>query len=212
MRSRRLTSKGASTRARILAAATELMCRHGVGCTSLDAIGETSGAGRSQIYHYFRNKDELVEQVVHAQIENVISRQRALLEQVATLRGLERWRDAVLADAELQRGFYGCPMGMPAGELTDRSDASRRAVDEGFAVWERLLREGIQRIQRSGELSPESEPADLATAVLASLHGGYLLAQARRDPDCVRIALDMALAHVRAQARPGRAEVATTDP
>lgn len=178
------------------------MHRRGVVRTSLDTIGEAGGAGRSQIHHYCSNKDELVEQVVRAQIENVISNQRALLEQVATLHGLQRWRDAVVADTELRGGSHGCPMSVLAGELAGGSDSDRRAVEEAFAVWERLLRESLQRMQRSGELAPESEPADLATSVLASLQGGYVLAQARRDPDCVRIALDMALARVCAQTWP----------
>jgi hypothetical protein len=45
-----------------------------------------------------------------------------------------------------------------------------------------------------GELRPESDVAWLAASTLASLQGGLVLSQARRDPQALRRALDGALA------------------
>ena len=47
-------------------------------------------------------------------------------------------------------------------------------------------------------MEPGADPAELATAVMAALQGGYLLAQTARRPQPMEIALDMALEHVRA--------------
>jgi hypothetical protein len=46
----------------------------------------------------------------------------------------------------------------------------------------------------AGELQPGTDVGWLAASTLASLQGGLLLAQARRDPQPLRRALDGALA------------------
>ena len=48
----------------------------------------------------------------------------------------------------------------------------------------------------SGELRSDADPEGLAASTLASLQGGLMLTQARRDPRALRQALDGALALV----------------
>src|ERR1051325_6216845 len=57
---RRLTARGAKTRARIVAAAADLMYVKGVGATTLDDVLAASGVSKSQLYHHFDGKDALV--------------------------------------------------------------------------------------------------------------------------------------------------------
>ncbi len=45
----------------------------------------------------------------------------------------------------------------------------------------------------SGELQPDTDVDWLATSTLATLQGGLMLTQARRDPQALRRALDGAL-------------------
>jgi hypothetical protein len=52
-------------------------------------------------------------------------------------------------------------------------------------------------MQESGELDAKASPADLATGLLGAVQGGYLLSQARRDPESMRISLGMAVDHIR---------------
>src|SRR4051812_50128406 len=92
---RRLTARGAKTRARIVAAAAELMYIQGVGATTLDDVLAASGASKSQLYHHFDGKDALVRAVVDHVGERVIEREREALSNVSTFRGLRRWRGAV---------------------------------------------------------------------------------------------------------------------
>jgi TetR/AcrR family transcriptional regulator, transcriptional repressor for nem operon len=198
---RPLTAKGAATRDRIVAAAADLMYAQGVTRTSLDDVVEVSGTGKSQLYHYFSDKDELIEQVVRAQIERLMELEELFLRNFDSMRGLERWRDAVVANSRSRRGAYGCPLGSLSSELADHSERVRQEVESGFSRWEALLRDGLDRMQKSGELLPQADPAQLATGLLAALQGGYLLAQARRDAESLRVPVDMALAHIRSQTR-----------
>jgi hypothetical protein len=55
-------------------------------------------------------------------------------------------------------------------------------------------------MQQRGKLRPDANPGRLATATMASLQGGLLLTQARRDPGQLRVALDGALTMLRASA------------
>lgn len=52
-------------------------------------------------------------------------------------------------------------------------------------------------MRAKGVLRADADPGVLATGLMAALQGGYLLAQAARDVTPMRIALDMAIAHVR---------------
>ena len=74
------------------------------------------------------------------------------------------------------------------------------AVGGRVDAWERLLAGALERIRQRGELRAEAEPARLATGLLASLEGGMALSQARKDMASVRVAVEAALAQVRAQA------------
>jgi hypothetical protein len=49
-----------------------------------------------------------------------------------------------------------------------------------------------------GELRTDASPGVLATALLASIEGGMVLSQVRKDPTSLRIAMEAGLAQVRA--------------
>ena len=60
----RLSQKGNSTRARIIESARELFHKQGVRATSVDQILEASKTGKSQFYHYFKSKEDIVHEVL----------------------------------------------------------------------------------------------------------------------------------------------------
>ncbi len=194
---RRLTARGAATRERILSVASDLMYVQGVGGTSLDDVIEASGTGKSQLYHYFSDKDALVGEVVDTQIERVLTDQEPHLRRLDSFRGLERWRDAVVAGNRARRGAHGCPLGSLASELADQSETARRALVRGFERWQSFFRVGLERMRDKGDLDPAADPIALAVGLLSALQGGLLLSQATRDPRNLEVALDMALGQVR---------------
>ena len=107
----------------------------------------------------------------------------------------------------LVHGAYGCVLGSLASELADQDDDARSALAAHFQTWESLLAAGLERMRASGVLRPEADAGSLATGLMAALQGGYLLAQTARDVRPMEIALDMALAHVKAYA-PAAADAA----
>ncbi len=191
------TSKGRATRERIVEGATGLMVERGVARTSLDDVRAATGVSGSQLYHYFTDEDDLVHAVIDRTIGAVLDAQPALAD-LSTWPAITRWFDDLVALQVERQAAGGCPIGGLAGELADHDDTARALLADGYARWEAPLRAGLQTMRARGELRADADPAVLSTAVLASIQGGLVLTQTRRDPGQLRIALDAALAHLRA--------------
>ena len=190
------TARGAATRARIVEAAADLVYRRGASATSLEDIMEASATSKSQLYHYFADKDALMRAVIELQTRRVMGVQAAHLDTVNSLAGLRRWRDALVTMNRATRGVGGCPLGSLASALSDQSESARALLAHGFELWESQLRRGLGAMRDSGKLKPEANPAELATAVIAALQGGLLLAQTTRSSRPLELALDMAIGHI----------------
>jgi TetR/AcrR family transcriptional regulator, transcriptional repressor for nem operon len=200
----RLTARGAATRARIISAAAELMYVKGVAATTLGEILISSAASKSQFRQHFVDKDDLVRAVIAFRAREILDKQTRRLEKIESLRGLEQWRDALLQRNALRRGAWGCELGSLSSELSDTDDGARRRLVDAFRDWQRLLAEAFARMRDNGVLADDIDPAAMATSVMAAVQGGYLLAQLNHDSEPMKLALDMALRHVRSfQPRPG---------
>ena len=91
----------------------------------------------------------------------------------------------------------GCPIGTLATEVAGRNEDARLQAAAGFDAWERLLADALERIRQRGELRADAEPAALATGLLASIEGGMVLSQARKDMTSLRVAVEAGLGQVR---------------
>ena len=128
---RSLTARGAATRARIVEAAADLIYAHGVEQTSLDDVMAASGVSKSQLYHYFADKDALVLDVIARQTERVLDAQRPHLGALDSLPALKAWRNAILRLNKAAQG-KGCPLGSLASELANDFRAGTKAPCRQF--------------------------------------------------------------------------------
>ena len=177
--------------------ANQLMLAQGVAATTFEEIKTAAGVSKSQLYFHFSDKDALVEAVVRARAAFVIEREERQLGRLNSMRGLERWRDALVQTNAANGSSFGCGIGALASELADQDAEVREILQGTFARWEQLLREGLQRMIDRDVLRADADAERLAIGLLAALQGGYLLAQSARDSTPMRIALDMAIDHVR---------------
>src|SRR5262245_31915446 len=72
------TGKGRQARDAITAAAARLMHERGIAATTLDDVLTASGTGKSQLYHYFGDKDGLTAAVLEHQFRRVMAAQPSL--------------------------------------------------------------------------------------------------------------------------------------
>jgi TetR/AcrR family transcriptional regulator, transcriptional repressor for nem operon len=152
------TRKGQLTRERIVRAGAELVADRGAAGVSLDDVQARSGVSRSQLYHYFDDRDDLIRAVVGATTSTVLDTQGELLDHLDTWAGIDRWFDALVALQVERRARGGCPLGSLAGQLAERDPDARRAIAEGLDRWEGRLRQGLERMKSRGVLSPGADP------------------------------------------------------
>ncbi len=176
--------------------AAELFAERGVAGTSLDEVLAAAGAGKGQLYHYFHGRDELVEAAVGHRCAQVLAGLTQALGSVASLAELEQALAGFVAGFE-QMGLPGCPIGSLAAEVAERNEGARLRTAAAFDAWQQLLADAVERMRERGELRADAPPAVLATALLASIEGGMVLSQARKDPAPLRIAVDAGLAQLR---------------
>jgi TetR/AcrR family transcriptional regulator, transcriptional repressor for nem operon len=188
------TERGRQTRQRIVAAATEVVAERGVAGASLDEVGSRASASRSQLYHYFTDKVDLLRAVAEATNDAVLDGQRPLFDGLGSWTGLTQWMDALVEMQEDLHGRGGCPIANLVAQLGERDDDIRVELASGFDRWEAQIRVGLVAMVVSGELLPTTDVDFLASSTMASLQGGLMLTQARRDPQALRRAFDGALA------------------
>jgi len=191
------TSKGRATRERIVESATALVFERGVAATSLDDVRADANVSKGQLYHYFVDKGDLVYAVISRTIDQVLAAQPALAD-LSSWGAIDTWFDQLVALQIARNAVGGCPIGRLAGTLAESDYQARAALADGFDRWQEPLRNGLESMRAAGELRADADPALLATATLASIQGGLVLTQTRRDPNQLRVALDAAGTYLRA--------------
>jgi TetR/AcrR family transcriptional regulator, transcriptional repressor for nem operon len=150
----------------------------------------------SQLYHYFEDKSALILAVIEHQTEAVLGAHRPVLELLDSFEALQEWRNLIVESIEQRHCIGGCPLGSLVGGLAESDPLARAALARSFAEWERLLRVGLETMRDHGELRADIDAESLAVSILASVQGGLLLSQTRRDAAAVATALDMAIAYL----------------
>lgn len=195
-----LTPKGERTRAKIVDTAAQLMLRNGVLGTTIEDVCDAAEVGKSQIYHYFANKPDLVRAVIDHQTDRVLDDQEPYLSNLNDWDTWYSWRDRVVQNQRDLGCVGGCPLGSLASELADSDELARRVLSNSFDKWESSFRHGIERMRQAGILRPDADPARLGAVMLGALQGGLLLSQTRKDAATLETVLDGALDYLMAYA------------
>jgi TetR/AcrR family transcriptional regulator, transcriptional repressor for nem operon len=185
------TRRGRRTRDAIVDAAAELMEARGIGPTAVGDVLRASGTGKSQLYHYFRGKQDLVLAVIDRQLERVLAAQPALDGDAVRV-----WAASILELHDAGGGPFACPLGVLSGQV-DADPAWREHQAVAFAQWQHRIAGMLARGQGDGSVDPDRDADEMAVAVLASLQGGLMLARLHRDLHVLALALEAAVEHVR---------------
>lgn len=187
----RLTAKGARTRARIVEEAAGLIHSRGVAGTTLEDVKAAAEVSGSQLYHYFADKDDLVEAVIDYQADAIVTRNLNVL---GAADGVEAWRRMVIDAARRTQAIGGCQLGSLGGQLAESDPDARAHIAAGFDRWAAALSDGLRSLHAEGRFPSDVDPDDLATTLLATLQGGLLLAQVQRDIAPFETAINTVLA------------------
>lgn len=208
--SRALTNKGRETRQRIVDGAADLVFERGVAGVSLDDVLRATGTSKSQMYHYFGDKSDLIHAVIDRQRDRVLGFHRSALQSLSSWDDIQRWRDMIVEIQAVHSCRYGCPLGSLGNELAELDEFARAQFSEAFKKWEHILADGLARMVEAGNLRDDANTADLAVSVIASLQGGLLLAEVDRSTRPLEVALDAAIAHLKSFS-PSKPKLRTRD-
>ncbi|RSN43037.1 TetR family transcriptional regulator [Amycolatopsis sp. WAC 04197] len=176
-------------RERLIESTRELLWERGYVGTSPKAIQERSGAGQGSMYHHFQGKSELALAAIGRSAEDL----RAKAEAEFSGPGSVVERITVYLRRE-RTVLKGCPVGRLAQDPDVMADAElRKPVEEYFGWLTGRLAELLEEGRAAGELDQALDPLTTATALVAVLQGGYILARAAGSPDVFAKAVDGAL-------------------
>ncbi|GJF09976.1 putative transcriptional regulator, TetR family protein [Mycolicibacterium cyprinidarum] len=189
------TERGRRARADIVTAAATLMYQRGVRSTSLDEVLAAAGCGKSQLYHYFDGKTDLVAAVIERQLEFVLAAQPALIH-IESWATFDEWLAAILRMHGQPGGPFACPLGTLAAELKN-DESFRPHLEAAFGRWMTLLAAGLHRMRDRGDLVAEADPQRLASNIIAALQGGMVVGRVRADITPMRDAVEAAQVQLR---------------
>ncbi len=169
----------ASTADRIIAATNELFRRQGYNGTSLSQISEAAEATIGSIYHFFPGgKEALAVAVIQSTgdvyrelFENIVASSR---DRAAALEDVFVGAAAVLEETDY---IDPCPIGTVAREAANTSEPMRQAAERAFASW---IDAAAEHLDKAGV--PPEEATSLATMIVATLEGCFVLARTTRNP------------------------------
>jgi AcrR family transcriptional regulator len=165
---------GVSTRERLVESTRELLWERGYVGTSPKSIQQRAGAGQGSMYHHFAGKEELAYAAISRTADELQAAAAAQLSAPGT--AVERISAYLRRERDVLRG---CPI----GRLTQDPDvmatpALRAPVEETFAWLRTRLAEVVAQGVDRAELDRSLDPAATASAIVAALQGGYVLARA----------------------------------
>src|SRR4051794_31475869 len=175
----------AETKDRIVGAGAELFSRQGYNGTGVKQIVAEANAPFGSLYHFFPGgKAELGEEVIRWSgrvYEQLIDHFFANAADVVT--ATEAFFQAAAEALEEMNFADPCPVATVSMEVASTNEPLRAASAEVFARW---IERTAGYLEAGGVEPGESRP--LATTLLGSLQGGFMLGRAARDAEPVRAA------------------------
>ncbi|WP_410605910.1 TetR/AcrR family transcriptional regulator [Amycolatopsis sp. lyj-90] len=176
-------------REQLIESTRELLWERGYVGTSPKAIQERSGAGQGSMYHHFQGKSGLALAAIGRNAEELRARAEAEFAGPGTV--VERITVYLRRERDVLKG---CPVGKLTQDPDVMADPDlRKPVEDTFGWLTGRLAELLEEGRANGELDASLDSTATATALVAVLQGGYVLARAAGSPDVFAKAVDGAL-------------------
>ncbi len=158
-----------TSRGRILEAAAFMLKTRGLARTKLSDIGERAGMLAPSLYHHFRSKNQIVEEVM---VEGIYRNTRYIMQRVevlgAEVSALDRLTAAIKAHIDFL--LTGDDFSSAVGKVfNDLPDETRHRVLAAYSTFDNYWRDLIVAAQRSGAGRPTMDPTVMRKFLIAML-------------------------------------------
>jgi AcrR family transcriptional regulator len=155
-----------SLRTRISAAAQELYLRDGIGGFSMRKVAEMVGVSAPAIYRHFKNKEELLNEIVIEGLKILEDYLRPALEAESPYERLVAMTDNYLSFALEQPRYFDFAFLVPNPSLNHVAEEIARPDWDTF----RLAVEQVAACAEAG-VFPGDDPLETAVTIWAEVHG-----------------------------------------
>jgi TetR/AcrR family transcriptional regulator, transcriptional repressor for nem operon len=169
------------TRLRIILAAASLFHKKGVRATRVGEISKAARVTRQQLYHHFRTKGDIAEEVVRAYLAEIRAGTSQLHHKLECWRDLKRTFTAHIELLEEFKMRRGCPLGIIGNELTEDDEAIRQDLNLVFEALKERIATFLRKEKSEARLLPSTDEEQLAEFCVATMQGAMLLGKVRRD-------------------------------
>ncbi|MBV1691516.1 TetR/AcrR family transcriptional regulator [Novosphingobium sp. G106] len=169
----RRQEKKAKSRERILHEAAAAIREKGAERISVQAVMARAGMTVGGFYAHFASKDDLIAQAITLMFDERYARLLSATDETPE-ETLGRFIDSYLSQRHRDAADKGCPIPPLAGEIGRLAAPARAAFLDGMERLNRVLETLLTQMGRS-------EPAALASSVLAELAGAISLARVQPD-------------------------------
>jgi len=158
---------------------------------------EASRTGKGQFYHYFKNKEGLVHEVLQYHLEAIREGTAPLNYEIESWQDLETW---FRAQIELQRSFKmtrGCPFGTIGNEITENDELIRQDLSLIFEVIRNRIASFFIKEKAKGRLVHAANTDSMADFCIAVIQGAMLVGKVKRNSQLSETTIQEALAHLK---------------
>jgi AcrR family transcriptional regulator len=196
--------RGQKTQSKIIQTAFELFHKQGVNATGLEEILKKSGTGKSQFYHYFKSKEDLIAAVVKDFCEKLCNRQLPVKYDIKSWKDLEQWFDFFIQYQDHICCERGCPMATIGYELTADNEPIRQEINRIFKLSIQPVTEFFKHLKSQGRLKPSTDPQALAELCFITMQGGMLVSKVQKDTSSFKNSVHHLLSYLKSFQRKTR--------
>ncbi|BAV04990.1 transcriptional regulator, TetR family [Filimonas lacunae] len=160
----------------ILQAAQQLFQKHGYQKVTMDDVAKAIGKGRSSLYYYYKNKDEVFDAVMDAEISDIMAELARAVEQATTVE--QKLRTYGVTKTKISRKkksfFDALETGMHPDEMPQYAQKKvaiqKKIRKEEAALLSKVLKQGTAQ----GEVATlDAKEQDMILFVFASTLRGF---------------------------------------
>lgn len=162
-----------NSREKIILVSAELFHKYGYNSVGLSKILKEANIPKGSFYHYFENKETLLQEVIQHFVNETI----AIFQRYPdTIQGLHDFFNAYFDRFESLNFTRGCPIGNFALELSDVNNNARMQ----FLEWTIYLDENIKQVLVKEKIVLQ-EATKLSSFIVAAFEGALLKAKIEKS-------------------------------
>jgi TetR/AcrR family transcriptional repressor of nem operon len=188
-------ARGAATRNRIVACATDLIYEKGYSRTTVDEVIQRAGVTKGSFYHHFLSKEELGCAVIENASSYILKSLSRPLNQphLSPLERIDkvlRQIQSLVEEADCSRG---CIIGNLALEMSHDHEDFRVLLAEAFKSWSSLIAGQLEEMKAGGCMPEDFDCTAFADFSISAIEGAIMMSKVTRNPAPMLNSIDMVL-------------------